>query len=241
MYARSIHTVMTLTVLGLLLCIPMAVRADLLTHGFSVTYDVNYDGFYLGNTVRTLKPLPDGNWQYKSITKAKGLAGMIFHDTVRETSTFKQSGNTIVPLSYIYDQSGGKDITHYQIDFLWDKHLIHNSDNNKDYKLEPNAQDLQTFQLQIMRDMQTHQNTITLFIADQKDVSTYVVTQNGNTKIDTPYKSLETIELTSNKLKKNDQYQIWCAPSLEYLPVRMRKIDRKGHTTEFVIKDFKRQ
>lgn len=235
------HFAMKIALLSVLLLPPVMANADLLNRNFSVAYEVSRDGFYIGDTVRSFKQLPDGNWQYMSLTTAKGLAGMIFHDTVRETSTFKQTGNAIVPLSYLYDQSGGKKKSHYQIDFLWDKHVIHNSFENKEFKLEPNAQDLQTFQLQIMRDMQTHQNTMTYFIVDQKDASTYVLTQNGSTKIDTPYKRLETIKLVSNKLKDNDQYRIWCAPSLEFLPVRMQKVDAKGRTTEFVIKAFKLQ
>ena len=235
------HLVVKLAILGIMFSASEAIHAELLNRNFSVTYEVSRDGFYIGDTERSLTQLPDGIWQYKSTTTAKGLAGMLFHDTVNETSTFKQTANSITPLSYVYDQSGGKKRTHYQIDFQWDKHIIHNSFQNKEFKLEPNAQDLQTFQLQIMRDLQNHQNTMTYFITDQKDASTYVLTQNGSAKIDTPYKKLETIKLVSNKLNDNDQYLIWCAPSLEFLPVRMQKIDAKGRTTEFVIKKFKLQ
>jgi hypothetical protein len=237
---KSVNALLLRYALLTALCLPpILANADLLNHGFSVTYDVSRNGIYLGDTVRSLKQLPDGNWQYTGTTTAKGLAGLFFHDIVVETSILKQKGNNIIPLSYTYDQSGGKDKEHYQIDFLWDQHKIHNSRGNKDFKIEGNAYDVQTFLLQIMRDLQHHQNTMTYFIASRSDASSYVLTQNGNTKIDTPYKPLETIELTSNKLKDNDQYRIWCAATLEYLPVRIQKIDSDGNKVELLIKDFK--
>jgi hypothetical protein len=224
-----------------LLMLPLIVKADLLSHGFTVTYEVSRNGIYLGDTVRTFKQLPDGNWQYTSTTNAKGLAGLFFHDTVQETSIVKQQGNHIIPLSYVYDQTGGKDVERYRIDFLWDKHTIHNSRQNKDYKIEGNAQDVQTFLLQLMRDLQNHQNTVTYFIASRSNATAYVLTQNGSQKIETPYKTLETIELSSNKLKDNDQYRVWCAVALEFMPVKVLKIDSDDNKIEFVIKDLKLQ
>ncbi|MBI1424524.1 MAG: DUF3108 domain-containing protein [Gammaproteobacteria bacterium] len=228
--------------LGLSLSLfPPVTRADLLMHGFTVTYEVNRNGIYLGDTVRTFKQLPDNNWQYTSTTKAKGLASLFFSDTVRETSTLRQEGNRIIPLTYVYDQSGGKDVEHYEIDFLWDQHKIYNSREKKEYKIEGNAQDVQTFLIQIMRDLQNRQNTMTYFIASRSNTSSYVLTQNGSKKIDTPYKTLETIELASNKLNDNDQYRIWCAVSLEFMPVRVLKIDSDNNKIEFVIRELKTQ
>lgn len=226
----------------LLICLlasAFSVQADMLASGFTVTYEVSRNGIYLGDTVRQLRQLPDGNWQYTARTTAKGLASLFFSDTVHEVSTLKQEGNRIMPLKYVYDQSGGDDVEHYSINFLWDQKKIHNSHNNKDYKIEGNTQDGQTFLLQIMRDLQQHQNTVTYFIASRNDATSYVLTQNGTHKIDTPYKTLETIELVSNKLKDTDQYQIWCAVGLEYLPVKVLKIDTDDNKIEFVIKELK--
>ena len=222
----------------LLISSPLLVHADLLNRNFTVTYEATFNGIYLGDTVRTFKQLPDGKWQYTGTTIAKGLASVFFKDIVKETSTLIQKGKTIMPLTYRYDQTGGKDEEHYQIDFLWDKQKIHTSYENKDFNLEKNPHDLMTFQLQIMRDLQNHQNTMTYFIASRGKASSYVLTQNGSKKIETPLKEMETIELVSNKLNDNDQYRIWCAVSLEFLPVRIQKIEADGDKIEFQIKEF---
>ena len=239
MQNRIKYFVMKRAVLCIVLLQPLVANADLLNHNFSVTYEVSRNGIYIGDTVRKFQQTPNGHWQYTSTTTAKGIAAMFISDVVRETSTLIQKGNSIMPLTYRYDQSGGKEQRHYQIDFLWDKQTIHTTDKNKDFKLEHNAQDIQTFQLQIMRDMQLHKNTMAYFIANNDEASSYTLTRNGHMKIETPLKSLETIELVSNKIKENDQYRVWCAPSFEFMPVRFQKTDSKGNKIEFSIKDFR--
>lgn len=231
----------SLMVLLVLLLVIRPVHADLLSHNFSITYQVSRNGFYLGDSVRHFRQLADGNWEYTSTTKAKGLVSLFFPDTVVETSVLKQNNKRIIPLSYVYDQSGGKDKEHYSIDFLWQQHKIYNSRLLKDYPIEANAQDVQTFLLQIMRDLQQHQNTMTYYIVSRSTAKSYVLTQNGTHKIDTPYKTLDTVELVSNKLKNSDQYRVWCAVALEFMPVRVEKIDSDGNKINFVVKDFKRE
>ncbi|MEJ2449787.1 MAG: DUF3108 domain-containing protein [Gammaproteobacteria bacterium] len=214
-------------------------QADLLRHPFSITYEVHRNDFYLGDSVRHFRQLANGDWQYQSRTTAKGLAGLFFHDTILETSTLRLQGKRVVPLAYDYQQSGGKDKESYRINFLWRQHKIYNSRLKKDFKLENNAQDVQTFLLQIMRNLQQHQNTMTFYIAARSDATSYVLTQNGTHKIETPYKTLNTIELVSNKRKNTDQYRVWCAVALDFMPVRVEKIDSDGNKINFVIKAFK--
>jgi len=228
-------------VIGLLLAVLLAgtAHADILNHQFTVTYEVTYNGIYLGDSQRHYSLEANGNWEYRSVTRASGLARLFFSDTVVETSILKKTANRIIPLSYHYDQTGGKDVVHDLITFDWNKQQIRYSNDKKQLKIEGNAQDVQSFLLQMMYDLQQRQNTMTYFIADRHDASSYVLTQNGSQMINTPYKKLETIELVSNKLKNSDQYQVWCAVALDFMPVRVQKLDRKGNKTVFVIKSFK--
>lgn len=224
----------------LLLLLPfITARADLLDRGFSITYEVKRNDFFLGDSIRHFTRLANGEWRYQSTTQARGLASLFFHDTIVETSVLQQVGTHIVPQSYVYSQSGGKKKEQYRIDFQWSKKTIYNSHLKKDFTIEKNAQDAQTFLLQIMRELQQHQNTMTFYIASRGDATSYVLTQNGTHIIETPYKTLNTIELVSNKRKDTDQYRVWCAVKLDYLPVRVEKIDTDGNKIDFVIKDFK--
>lgn len=235
---RILHPWQALSMLLLLLPF-LPAHADLLAHGFSITYEVSRNGMYLGDSVRHFQRLADDEWRYRSTTQARGLASLFFHDTIVETSVLKQVGMRIMPLSYVYTQSGGDDKKHYQIEFEWAKKTIYNSHLKKDFQIENNAQDVQTFLLQIMRELQQHRNTMTFYIASRGDTTSYVLTQNGTHTIETPYKTLNTIELVSNRRKDTDQYRVWCAVKLGYMPVRVEKIDSDGNKIDFVVKDFK--
>lgn len=228
-------------VLLLILLPVLSAHAELLNHGFSITYEVSRNDFYLGDSVRHFQRLDGDEWRYQSTTRASGLASLFFHDTIVETSVLKQIGPRIVPQKYVYNQTGGNDKKHYQIDFQWAKKTIYNSHLKKHFRIENNAQDVQTFLLQIMRELQQHRNTMTFYIASRSDTTSYVLTQNGTHMIETPYKTLNTIELVSNKRKDTDQYRVWCAVTLGYMPVRVEKIDKDGNKVNFVIKDFKRE
>ena len=220
------------------LSLPAMAQADILSRNFTVTYEVKYNGTYLGDSVRTFRKTAEGDWVYSSTTKARGFVSLFIKDVVHESSKISQQGKTIIPLHYEYAQTGGKKELHFSISFDREQGTIHNSNENRIFKLENNAQDLLSFQLQLMRDLQQHVNTITYYITSRRRAASYVLTHNGSKKIETPMKAFETVELSSNKLKDHDQYRIWCAVSLEYLPVRLVKIEEDGDRYEFVIKQL---
>lgn len=230
---RSIQLCLTLLA-GLAL--PVIVQADILSRNFTLTYEVKYNGTYLGDSVRTFRKTDEGTWVYSATTRAEGFISLFIKDVVHESSRLTQQGKTIIPLRYEYSQTGGKKEQHYRISFDWEQGIIHNSYEDKKFKLENNAQDLLSFQLQIMRDLQNRANTITYYITSRRKAASYVLTHNGSKKVKTPMKTFEAVELASNKLKDHDQYLVWCAVSLEYLPVRIVKLEQDGDRYEFVIK-----
>lgn len=219
-------------------CLPLA-NAQLLRKGFETTYEVYHNGMYLGDSVRKLSPQKQGPWEYRSITQAKGFASLFIKDRVEERSLLSISPTTIKPLSYTYDQTGGKRTQHIRLDYNWDKNTLSNSFLNKELELVPGTQDLLSFLLQIMLELQTNKEIIELYVADKKRVDAYQLKVIGNETIETPYKSLPTIVLLSNKIKGKMQFKIWCAPSLQYLPVRIQKIDNDGDEDTFSLKEFK--
>lgn len=220
------------------LSLPVMAQADILSRNFTVTYEVNYNGTYLGDSVRTFRKSGDNEWLYSSTTRARGFVSLFIKDVVQESSKIHQQGMTILPLRYDYSQTGGKKEQQYHIRFDRQQGVVYNSHEQKTFKLENNAQDLLSFQLQLMRDLQQRANTITYFIPSRRHASAYVLTHNGSRKIETPMQTFDTVELASNKLKDHDQYRVWCAPSLEYLPVRIVKIEQDGDRFEFVIKQL---
>ena len=217
--------VRTLGTLFLLAGMAHSASAQLLQKGFETVYEVHHNSIYLGDTIRTLSQLQNGQWQYSSHTQAKGFVSVFVKDKIVENSKLDISPNGVKPYEYLYDQSGGKHQRNFKLEFLWDKKTLNNTYLKEQLELPAGTQDLLSFVLEIMVQLQNNKKTIEMHIADKKRVDDYQLQVTGTETIETPYKNLPTIVLLSNKIKDKMQFKIWCAPSLQYLPIKIMKIE----------------
>ena len=213
-------------------------HAGLLNSGFTATYEVTHKSIYLGDAVQTFKTLPNGNWEYKSDIKAKGFVSLFVKDSVTEVSEIKKIADGFQPISYRYYQYGGKKEKKYTLIFDWVKGLINNDYTKKTYPLEASTHDLLSFQIQLMHDLQQNKKSINYFIADKKRVGKYSLTLVKKMSLETPFKTMDTVEMISNKIRDKMQFVIWSSPELNYLPVQIRKIEDDGDITELVLKSI---
>lgn len=217
-----------LIILFLLAGLSQSAFAQLLQKGFETVYEVHHNSIYLGDTVRKLIKQEDGRWHYSSHTEAKGFVSMFVKDRIIESSTLDITPDGIKPYVYAYDQSGGKRERKFKLEFLWDKNTLNNTFLKQELELAPGTQDLLSFVLQIMVQLQRDKEVINMHIADKKRVDDYQLQVTGTENIETPYKTLPTVVLLSNKIKDKMQFKIWCAPSLQYLPIKIQKIEDDG-------------
>ena len=218
--------------------LPLA-HAQLLQQGFESTYEVYHNSIYLGDTVRKLSRQKNGHWQYQSSTRAKGIIGAFIKDVIEEQSVLSITPNGVKPFSYRYDQTGGKDEKHIYLDYKWAKNSLFNSHLNEDLELLPGTQDLLSFVLQIMVELQSNKQSIEMPIADKDSIERYTLKVIGKETIETPFKSLPTIVLLSNKINGKRQFKFWCAPSLQYLPIVIKKIENDGDEDTLSLSEFK--
>ena len=223
---------------ALLLCSGVA-RADFYQAGFDAEYEVYRNGIYLGVTHRTLKPAEGNRWIYTSVTEPKGVVSLFVSDTVKERSLFAKTDHEIRPLEYEYHQSGGKKQKHYRIAFDWNDHSLQVNGKDKQGGLAENTQDLMTFQLQLMLDLQQAKKNIHYTIADRKEIREYELGKAEPAGIETPLGKLSTLKLVSKKTQTDNQYKLWCAKALHYLPVKVQKVENDGDVIELVIRRFK--
>ncbi|VAW95907.1 hypothetical protein MNBD_GAMMA21-1578 [hydrothermal vent metagenome] len=139
-------------------------------------------------------------------------------------------------MAYRYHQYGGKKEKKHTLIFDWDKGQISNDYLNKPFPLKAGTQDLLSFQIQLMHDLQMNKKSISYIIADKKRVESYSLQYIKESTIETPFKTLDTLELISNKIRNKTQFKIWSAPELNYLPVQIVKTDDSGDTTKLSLK-----
>jgi hypothetical protein len=212
--------------------------AGLLESGFVATYEVSHNDFYLGDSVRRLTRKDAQTWVYHSKTQPKGIASAFVSDIIDETSAIKINAGELYPLIYKYHQHGGKEESKFSLQFNWKNHLLTNSDNNKTYPLKANAQDLLSFQLQLMRDLTSGKTSMAYMIADKHHFETYQLKAKNKDQVETPMKEFTAIKLVSNKIRDTMQFIIWCAPELGYLPVKVMKIEEDGDRSVLTLKSL---
>ena len=213
--------------------------AQLLQKGFESIYEVHHNNIYLGDTVRKLTKLENGQWEYGSYTEAKGFVKMFVKDRIEERSKLEINLNQVKPFNYTYNQSGGKREQKFNLTYNWDKNILTNTYLDKELELVPGTQDLLSFVLQIMLELQHNKEIIEMHIADKRRLDSYQLKVIGKESVETPFKTLPTVVLLSNKIKGKRQFKLWCAPSLQYLPIRIQKIEDDGDEDTMALKELK--
>ena len=210
--------------------------AGLIDTGFEATYEVYYTEFYLGDTVRKLTKQNQHTWTYSSHTRPKGFASAFVSDNIDEVSVIKNGDLNYNPISYSYNQYGGKKEIAFKLKFDWSAKQLSNSYTKKTYPLKTSSHDLLSFQIQLMKDMQANKKSVSYTIADKKRIDTYHLTFIQSELLETPLKTYSTIKLESNKIRNKMQFIIWCAPEFDYLPIKVVRIDKKGRESVMLLK-----
>ncbi len=220
-------------ILALLILAP-PVRAGLLDAGFDAEFNVYMAGIYAGISERHVTVTGD-TLTYTARSEPRGMARWFTKDIVSEKSTMRLTGDDVQPLEYRYDQTG-KDEVHEKVLFDWESKTLTITKNGKTYPITDNTYDMLSFQIAMMRKLARLPERFTFHVADHHDLHTYTATVTGKEVITTEYRAeMETVRVDSVNEKENLKFTFWCAPALDYLPVRIRIVRMDldmGSTTE---------
>lgn len=218
----------------------VATETAQLPPAFSARYALSINGISAGETVRTLTRLAVNRYVFSSSTHATGFASWFLKDTVFEESTWSSEGNSIRPLHYAYHRTGGKKQRHVEVDFDWDKRVIHNTAEGHTWQMPAvdNVLDKLVHQIALMRDMGTAGAELIYPVADGGKTKSYRFRLGEKQLTDTPYGEFTTIKL--ERIREDDKRStvFWCAPDLNYLPIRIEHSKKGGHKTILVLKDL---
>ncbi len=198
---------------------------------FSANYLVRLNGLSAGELKRELSTNDDGSRTFSSISQAKGVFAFFKPDLVEETSIWIRKGNNVHPQSYLYQRTGGKKDKYLSLNFDWQNQRINIDNKKQTWSLEakPNALDKLSYQLALMLDLGQEKKKINYQIADGSKFKTYDIIIVGTEIISTPLGKIEAIKLErQHSSKKQRQTTLWCAPALNYLPVRIEHIEKDG-------------
>ncbi|OUR72181.1 isoprenoid biosynthesis protein [Methylophaga sp. 41_12_T18] len=198
---------------------------------FSANYLVKLNNIQAGELKRSLVTHSDGNRQFTSITKAKGVFAFFKPDVVEETSIWQSIDNQVQPQFYSFERTGGKKDKFMALNFDWQADRLHIDDGKQPWqlKLEHGTLDKLVYQIALMSDLKTNKQQFNYRIADGGKLKTYDIRIITEEVIKTPLGKINTVKLIRYRSNNNKrQTTLWCAPALNYLPVKLEHTEKGG-------------
>ncbi len=198
---------------------------------FSANYLVRLNGLQAGELKQELSTNNDNIRIFKSATQAKGVFAYFKPDLVEETSHWQYKDSAILPQSYLYQRTGGKKEKYLSLNFDWLNMQVFIDDKKQPWQLqlEENTLDKLVYQLALMSDLTENKTNLNYRIADGGKLKNYKILILGEELIATPLGNIHTIKLKRERTRsKGRETTLWCAPVLNYLPVRLEHTEKGG-------------
>lgn len=201
---------------------------------FNLLFEVSRNGKTLGEASLNLRSVGENKWEFISDTQGtRGLAGLT-GVRIREHSLFHWNGERLQPLKYQFDQDVAFKSKHRKLTIDPEAKLISGTDKEGEFNL-PYADDTVDRNLVVLAlamDLRANNKSLSYRVADKRkiDIHRYVIA--GSEKIMVGKAEMEALRIDRVRDKAGRSTTIWVAPSLHYLPVRIRQLEPNGETIE---------
>lgn len=239
---------MTRPVTALTLCLGLALlpfaharAADPAVREFTARFDFTANRLLVARMERTLRANRDGSYTYSSKTVAAGIVSVLFPDSIDESSVWDLADGRPRPLKYQYHHVGRKNgDRHAVLDFDWKKGVVTNRINDDPWtmKVPAGVQDKLLYHYTMMRDLKEGRPVLSYEVADGGELKNFTFERRGTETLATPLGRLQAEKL--ERIHGSRRTVIWCAPALDYMPVRIEQ-HKDGKVVTMEIKELKTQ
>lgn len=203
---------------------------------FQAQYTVKSAGLKLAYTEFNLSQQQDGAYVYRSSAKAAGMAGLFKDARAYERSRLTTHAGDIVPLEYRYQLKNGDESKDYKSVFDWSRNKVkvRNQDSMTTITVPDGTLDRFVLQLAVMLDLKQGRSKLEYSVLDKLKLKNYEFKIQGTEWVKTPAGNFEAVKIQSVRKSSGDERitTFWCAPKLQYLPVRITyKSPRKPRYT----------
>lgn len=188
---------------------------------FRFDYDARATRGFLslsGDSMLTLTRDADG---YALVSET--TAGVWFSARQSSSGRFAEAG--VVPTAYS-ERNGGRPLMTTRLD--WADGRVSFSASNEIVPTQPQMQDRLSLLLQLGWALRAKAATFALPVAGVRGSSIYHFEPRGAETVETPAGRFQTVKLERPLDASDDRLEVWLAPSLCSLPVKVRFTDRKG-------------
>jgi Protein of unknown function (DUF3108) len=207
---------------------------------FSASYELRIGSLRIGTSTVSLENRPDDGYRYESHSTPTPLVAWLLRDKLHETSTGTLTGDGVRPDQYHYNRSGGKKERVDELVFDWQSMRVSNAVEGSRWEMDIPAGTLDKLasQLGMMLALDQGKTDITFNIADDNKLKEYRFQVVGKETLELPAGTFETVKILRLRENKNRETFVWCAPALNYLPVRIWQREKDDVEYESDLAEF---
>ena len=195
---------------------------------FTAQYTIDAGFVSAGKASKQLRKLDNGHYEYHSKSSTTGMMAFLVKDKTDERSELVLHQNQPRPIKHVHVREGRKAKTATQ-KYNWKINEVESSVKGTIHRftLPADAIDQGAYQLALMMRLANGERNFTLNVAEHKRMEQYPIRHIDSKKLKTALGKFETIVIHSKYKKQSTT--LWCAPELDYLPVRIEH--REGGVT----------
>ena len=203
---------------------------------FEASYILKRGSLRIGSSTIKLRTGDDGSYLYESRSWPTRWVAWLLKDRLHESSRGNITATGLRPDTYHYLRSGGSSERQADLSFDWDRNLVSNRVEGSRWEMEvpTGTIDKLASHLGMMLALQQDKDDVTFMVADGGHLKEYRFKVIGHEAVEVPAGSFETVKITKLRDNKDRVTYVWCAPALNYLPVRIwqRETDAAEYTSE---------
>lgn len=172
----------------------------------------------------------DGNrYQMNMLTETTGLAGLLRPLKIEQISTGDMTDTGFKPLHYVSQVRQGKAVDE-EVVFDWSSNqvMLRAGTKRSEHALSAGAQDIISLWLEIIWRAQSSGDFDFTVATGKRYAPRWFIPEQDVASLDTTIGRLLVKRLEARAQPGESQIEIWLAPNLRWLPVRIRYTDRKG-------------
>jgi len=183
----------------------------------------------LGGRLQTSFQVTEQGYKATSTIKATGLARLVAHGNITESSLFSNFDDGIRPAEFhsVDSLSSGGEVV--DLTFDWDSQEVAGQIDGEDFRadLDGIVHDRVSLQYALMQDLLNGGHKDEYSLQDAEKLKLLSVTDMGSKIVKVPFGKFEAIGIQHRAGNSSRVTTLWCAKELGYLPIMIEQ-HRKG-------------
>ena len=207
---------------------------------YTAVYEAKGSGLNATNQITLLPPDASGRIELRSVSKARGISGLLKRDPIVEYTQFEEIDGKFHPVEYhyLFNNSGSKRNAWVIFDR---ENLVAKSlykTETVELDIRPEHVDRLLEQLIFRTDIMAGRVADKYAIVERNTLREAVYEKLGSETIGTKAGSFDTVKYRRQRIGSSRSVIIWFAPELEYLPVQMRHFNEDKVTGTAILTSY---